>query len=191
MLFRSKTLKELHKEVDKRCDGLKGKIFKIAGKEFNLNSPKQLAAILFDDLNITPLKKTKTGYSTNEGVLDELSHQYPITGFVLEYRHLNKLKTTYILPLIEEVEKNKGVLHTQFNQTGTQTGRLSSSSPNLQSIPVKGEFSQGLREAFIPSSDSGYILSGDYSQIELRILAHLSGDENLRSEEHTSELQSH
>ncbi|NQT28888.1 MAG: DNA polymerase I, partial [Candidatus Omnitrophica bacterium] len=174
-----KTLKSLYKTVDKKCDCLKGKIFKIVGKDFNLNSPKQLAAILFDDLGITPLKKTKTGYSTNEEVLDELSLQYPIAGLILEYRHLNKLKTTYILPLIEQVEKNKGVLHTQFNQTGTQTGRLSSSSPNLQSIPVKGEFSQTLREAFIPSSDSGYILCGDYSQIELRILAHLSGDENL------------
>ena len=174
-----KTLKSLHKTVDKKCESFKGKIFKIAGKEFNLNSPQQLAAILFDDLGITPLKRTKTGYSTNEEVLDKLSHQYPITGLILEYRHLNKLKTTYILPLIEESDKNKGVLHTQFNQTGTQTGRLSSSSPNLQSIPIKGEFSQALREAFIPSSDSGYILSGDYSQIELRILAHLSGDENL------------
>jgi len=174
-----KTLKDLQKRVDKKCESLKGKIFKIAGKEFNLNSPKQLSAILFDDLGITPLKKTKTGYSTNEEVLGKLSSKYPITGLILEYRHLNKLKTTYILPLIEEVEKNKGVLHTQFNQTGTQTGRLSSSSPNLQSIPVKGQFSQGLREAFIPSSDSGYILSGDYSQIEPRILAHLSGDENL------------
>jgi len=174
-----KILRSLQRKVNKKCEGFKDKIFKIAGKEFNLNSPKQLAAILFDDLGITPLKRTKTGYSTNEEVLDKLSHQYPIAGFILEYRHLNKLKTTYILPLIEEVEKNKGVLHTQFNQTGTQTGRLSSSSPNLQSIPAKGEFSQGLREAFIPSSDNGYILCGDYSQIELRILAHLSGDENL------------
>lgn len=173
------TLKSLHTAVDKKCLGFKTKIFEISGKEFNLNSPKQLAVILFDDLGIPPLKRTKTGYSTNEEVLDKLSSQYPIAKSVLGYRHLNKLKTTYIIPLIEEVEKSKGMLHTQFNQTGTQTGRLSSSSPNLQSIPVKGEFSQGLREAFIPSYDSGCILSGDYSQIEPRILAHLSGDENL------------
>ncbi len=177
--IQTETLKNLQREVDKKCDNLRGKIFAIAGKGFNLNSPKQLAAILFDDLGITPLKRTKTGYSTNEEVLDKLSSKYPIAGFILEYRHLNKLKTTYILPLIEEVDRNEGMLHAQFNQTGTQTGRLSSSSPNLQSIPVKGEFSQALRKAFIPSSDSGYILSGDYSQIELRILAHLSGDENL------------
>lgn len=177
--IRVKALKNLDKKIDKLSEGLRVEIFKIAGKEFNLNSPKQLAAVLFDDLGITPLKKTKTGYSTNEEVLDKLSFQYPVTGLILEYRHLNKLKTTYIVPLIEDVEKNKGMLHTQFNQTGTQTGRLSSSSPNLQSIPVKGEFSQDLREAFIPSFGSGYILSGDYSQIELRILAHLSGDDNL------------
>lgn len=174
-----KTLKVLQRKVDKKCESFKAKIFKIADKEFNLNSPKQLAVVLFDDLGITPLKRTKTGYSTNEEVLDRLSEKYPIASLILEYRHLNKLKTTYILPLIEQVQENKGVLHTQFNQTGTQTGRLSSSSPNLQSIPIKGEFSQGLREAFIPSFDSGCILSGDYSQIELRILAHLSCDENL------------
>ncbi len=175
----AKVLKKLQKAVDKKSEGLKGKIFKISGKEFNLNSPKQLAAMLFERLSIPPLKKTKTGYSTNEEVLSKLSSQYPIAGLILEYRHLNKLKTTYIIPLIEGVEKNKGVLHTQFNQTGTQTGRLSSSSPNLQSIPAKGEFSQGLREAFVPSCKEGCILSGDYSQIELRILASLSGDQNL------------
>ena len=174
-----KTLEKLQKAVDKKGEGLKHEIFKISGKEFNLNSPKQLAAILFLQLGIPPLKKTKTGYSTNEDVLDKLSSQYPIAGLILEYRYLNKLKTTYITPLIEGVEKNKGVLQAQFNQTGTQTGRLSSSSPNLQSIPIKGEFSQGLRKAFIPSCSGGCILSGDYSQIELRILASLSGDENL------------
>jgi len=173
------TLKSLDKSVEKKSDKLRVKIFKIAGKEFNLNSPKQLAVILFDQLGIEPIKKTKTGYSTNEEVLGRLSSKYPIAGFILEYRHLNKLKTTYILPLIEGVETNDGVLHAQFNQTGTQTGRLSSSSPNLQSIPTKGEFAQGLREAFIPSGDRDYILSGDYSQIELRILAHLSNDDNL------------
>lgn len=175
----AKTLDDLLTAVDSKGDGLKSEIFKIAGKEFNLNSPKQLSAILFGQLKIPPLKKTKTGYSTNEEVLDKLSAQYPIAGLLLEYRYLNKLRNTYIIPLSEQVTKNKGILHAQFNQTGTQTGRLSSSSPNLQSIPVKGEFAESLREAFIPSSKKGCILSGDYSQIELRILASLSGDENL------------
>lgn len=174
-----KVLQSLEKNIDKKSQNLKEKIYKISGKEFNLNSPKQLAEILFERLKISPLKKTKTGYSTNEEVLSKLSSQHPIADFILEYRHLNKLKTTYIIPLIEGVEKNNGVLHAQFNQTGTQTGRFSSSSPNLQSIPAKGEFSQGLREAFVSSFKGGCILSGDYSQIELRILASLSGDQNL------------
>ena len=174
-----KDLDKLLKEVDKNIDKETKQVFKIAGKEFNLNSPKQLAGVLFEDLGIKPIKKTKTGFSTSEEVLDKLSSEHKIAAYVLSYRYLNKLKTTYILPLIEEVKKNKGSLHTNFNQTVTQTGRLSSSSPNLQSIPIKGEFSSHLRKAFIPSKTGGYILSGDYSQIELRILAHLSGDKVL------------
>lgn len=174
-----KILRALLSEVDTKIEKTRKNIFKICECEFNLNSPKQLRGILFDKLKIKPLKKTKTGYSTNEEVLDKLSLNYPVAGFILEYRQLNKLKTTYIKPLIEDADKNKGRLHTQFNQTATQTGRLSSSSPNLQSIPAKGEFSSRLREAFISSFKNGYILSGDYSQIELRILAHLSKDKNL------------
>ena len=176
---RHEALDKLLKEVDKEIEKEIKQVFKISGREFNLNSPKQLAGVLFQDLGIKPIKKTKTGYSTSEEVLDKLSSEYKIAAHVLSYRYLNKLKTTYILPLIEEVKKNKGVLHTNFNQTVTQTGRLSSSSPNLQSIPIKGEFSSHLRSAFIPSNSQGYILSGDYSQIELRILAHLSGDKVL------------
>lgn len=172
-------LDKLLDEVDKGIEKETSQVFEIAGREFNLNSPKQLAGVLFEDLGIKPVKKTKTGFSTGEEVLDKLSSEYKIAAHILSYRYLNKLKTTYILPLIEEVKKNKGRLHTNFNQTVTQTGRLSSSSPNLQSIPVKGEFSSHLRKAFIPSNKDGYILSGDYSQIELRILAHLSGDEVL------------
>lgn len=174
-----KILRALLRDVDTKIEKIRKNIFKICECEFNLNSPKQLRGILFDKLKIKPLKKTKTGYSTNEEVLDRLSLNYPVAGFILEYRQLNKLKTTYIEPLIEDADKNKGRLHTHFNQTVTQTGRLSSSSPNLQSIPAKGEFSLRLREAFISSFKDGYILSGDYSQIELRILAHLSGDKNL------------
>jgi len=173
-------LKKLLKEVDSLSQSAQKEIFKIAGKEFNLNSPKQLGSILFEDLKIPPLKRTKTGYSTAEDVLDKLSSKYPIASFILEYRQLNKLKTTYVCPLIEEVTRHDGMLHTTFNQTATQTGRLSSSSPNLQSIPTKGELSAQLRRAFVSSfSDQGCLLSGDYSQIELRILAHLSGDDKL------------
>jgi len=172
-------LEQLLRRVQKRINELKKDIFKIAGREFNLNSPKQLSSVLFEDLGIQPLKKTKTGYSTNEEVLEKLSLNYPIAESLLEYRQLNKLQSTYVSPLIEQVKDSKGVLHTQFNQAVTQTGRLSSSSPNLQSIPAKGEFSSLLRRAFIPSFKDGYILSGDYSQIELRILAHLSEDEKL------------
>ena len=176
---RAQTLDKLFKEVEKKANKARDDVFKISGREFNLNSPKQLGVILFDELGIKPLKKTKTGYSTNEEVLERLSIDHEIATHILDYRHLNKLKTTYILPLVDEVKINKGTLHTNFNQTVTQTGRLSSSSPNLQSIPAKGEFSSGLRQAFIPSEPDGYILSGDYSQIELRILAHLCDDEEL------------
>ncbi|MBU2251524.1 MAG: hypothetical protein KKH25_04650, partial [Candidatus Omnitrophica bacterium] len=172
-------LEELLEKVDVEIENSSQAVFKEAGHEFNLNSPKQLAVILFQELGIKPLKKTKTGYSTNEAVLERLALTYPIAASLIEHRHLNKLKNTYIVPLIEQVKANQGVLHTQFNQTAAGTGRLSSSSPNLQSIPQKGEFSENLRRAFISAFPQGCILSGDYSQIELRILAHLSGDDNL------------
>ncbi len=172
-------LNELFAEVDKRISSVKNDVIKQAGENFNLNSPKQLSIILFEKLKIKPIKKTKTGYSTNEEVLEKLSLEYPIAESVLEYRYLNKIKTTYLSPLIEEVKKHNGYLHTHFHQTIAQTGRLSSSSPNLQNIPVKGELSSRLREAFVPSSVGGCFLAGDYSQIELRILAHLSKDEKL------------
>jgi len=173
-------LRKLCSEVDVKIENLKKDIFKITGKEFNLNSPKQLSEVLFKDLKISPVKKTKTGFSTGEEVLEKLSAKYEIARFILEYRELNKLKTTYVVPLIETVGLSNGQLHAQFNQTATQTGRLSSSSPNLQSIPVKGEFSARLRSAFISSFKDGFIVCADYSQIELRILAHFSNDEKLK-----------
>ncbi|UCC94297.1 MAG: hypothetical protein JSW40_05660, partial [Candidatus Omnitrophota bacterium] len=169
----------LLEEVDTRLKRLNKDIFKIAGKTFNLNSPTQLRVVLFEELKIPPLKKTKTGYSTSEEVLQKLAQQHPIAELLLEFRQLNKLKTTYIVPLIQEAERMGQKLHAKFNQTSTQTGRLSSSSPNLQSIPTKGKFSSHLRKAFISSFSDGCILSCDYSQIELRILAHFSGDERL------------
>ncbi|UCD15718.1 MAG: DNA polymerase I [Candidatus Omnitrophota bacterium] len=172
-------MSRLFNEVDQRIEKAGKEIFKLAGKEFNLNSHQQLAGVLFKDLKIPPQGKTKTGFSTAEGTLRKLASNYPIVQVILEYRQLNKLKTTYILPLIEEVKHKGGWLHASFNQTATATGRLSSSSPNLQSIPVRGEFSSYLRKAFIPSFKGGCLLSADYSQIELRILAHFSQDAKL------------
>ena len=139
-----------------------------------------MQVVLFEDLKIKPLKKTKTGYSTSEEVLEKLADKHDIAKLILEYRELNKLSTTYVAPLIKQVENEGGKLHAKFNQTATQTGRLSSSSPNLQSIPAKGEFSSALRRTFVSSFSDGFILSGDYSQIELRILAHFSGDKRLK-----------
>jgi len=174
------TMEELSEKIKNRLEEITKEVFKIAGKEFNLNSPKQLAVILFQDLKIPALKKTKTGYSTNEEVLEKLSSKHLIAKLILEYRELSKLETTYILPLIENVRLQGGRLHAEFNQTATQTGRLSSSSPNLQSIPVKGTFAAHLRSAFVPSFGDGFLVSADYSQIELRILAHFSSDEKLK-----------
>jgi DNA polymerase-1 len=174
-----KQLKKVLSQADKKIIETKKSVFKEAKKEFNLNSPKQLQEILFNDLGIKPLKKTKTGYSTSEEVLKVLSSDYSIAKEILQYRELSKLKNTYLLPLIKKVAESGDKLYAQFSQTGTQTGRLSSSSPNLQSIPAKGEFSSRLRKAFIPSAQDGFIVCADYSQIELRILAHISQDENL------------
>lgn len=175
----SPRLEEVLKKVNKKIDTTEKLIFKTAKKEFNLNSPKQLQEVLFTDLGIKPLKKTKTGFSTNESVLKELSFRHPIAKDILQYRELSKLKTTYLSPLGKKVETSGSKLFTHFHQTGTQTGRLSSSDPNLQSIPMKGEFSADLRAVFISSYPEGFIVAADYSQIELRILAHLSQDKNL------------
>jgi len=171
----------LLKEVDSDLKKIEDRIFKVSKREFNINSPQQLQKVLFEDLKIKPIQKTKTGFSTSEEVLEKLSKEYEIAKLILEYRQLNKLKTTYITPIIEMAKLNNSKIYTNFNQTATETGRLSSSSLNLQSIPTKGKFSSLLRSAFVSSFPDGYIASFDYSQIELRILAHLSGDENLKS----------
>ncbi len=155
-------------------------IYKIAGKEFNINSPKQLSQILFVDLQLPVIKKTKTGYSTDVGVLQSLALEHPLPKEILRYRELSKLKSTYVDALPEMVNPRTGRLHTSFNQTVTATGRLSSSNPNLQNIPIKTEQGRLVRKAFI-AEKGNLILSCDYSQIELRILAHLSGDEELVS----------
>jgi len=172
-------MEKLLGSIDNKIDHVGKKIFALAKKEFNLNSPKQMAEVLFVDLKIKPVKKTKTGYSTNEDVLLALAQEHKIADDILEHRQLNKLKNTYVLPILEAVKAGDGKIHAQFNQTTAATGRLSSSNPNLQSIPAKGELAAQLREAFVPSHLKGFLISGDYSQIELRILAHYSQDENL------------
>ena len=164
-------------DFEKRQNELSDLIFKEAGERFNLNSPKQLSFILFEKIGLRKLSKTKTGYSTDEKVLKELSYLHPLPEMILEYRFLSKLKGT-IKNLAELINQETGRVHTSFNQAVTATGRLSSSNPNLQNIPVRTEEGREIRRAFVASEDN-YILSADYSQIELRILAHLSKDERL------------
>ncbi|MCX5686071.1 MAG: DNA polymerase, partial [Candidatus Omnitrophica bacterium] len=155
------------------------KIYKAAGEEFNINSPKQLAVILFEKLKLPVIRKTKTGFSTDEEVLRKLAPKHDLPASLIEYREFSKLKSTYVDALPDMVNPKTGRLHTSFNQTVTATGRLSSSGPNLQNIPIKTEEGKKIRKAFIPSSKNNTLLSADYSQIELRILAHLSGDKQL------------
>lgn len=175
--FRVETnvLATLAKELDHQLTVILEGIYRKAGTEFNVNSPKQLSEVLFEKLNLPPIKKTKTGYSTDEDVLTQLAVQHDLPAEILNYRSLSKLKSTYVdaLPLL--VNPETGRLHTSLNQTVTATGRLSSSEPNLQNIPVKGEWGGRIREAFV--ADQGHtLLSADYNQIEPRILAHLSQD---------------
>ncbi len=153
-------------------------IYKEAGREFNIDSPKQLSEILFDEIGLTPTKKTQRGYSTDAKVLRELSSEHPLPELVLEYREYAKIKSTYIDALPRMVAQD-GRVHTSFNEMVTTTGRLSSSDPNLQNIPVRTDFGRRIRTCFVPLHEGDVFLSADYSQIELRLLAYLSGDEHL------------
>ena len=173
----TRVLKKLSEEIEQDLGRLQKKIYELSGEEFNINSPQQLGAVLFDKLNLPASRRTKKtkSYSTSMEILQELSRIHPIAQHLLEYRQLSKLKSTYadVLPLLLNPET--GRIHTSYNQTVAATGRLSSSDPNLQNIPVRGEWGKRFREAFIP--DKGHLfLSADYSQIELRVLAHLSED---------------
>ncbi|MFA5142896.1 MAG: DNA polymerase I [Candidatus Omnitrophota bacterium] len=171
-------LAKLSKEMEAKLGKLTEEIYGIAGEEFNINSPKQLSQILFEKLKLPVIKRTKTGISTNEEVLLKLAEKHELPKAILRYRELAKLKSTYADSLPALVNPKTGRVHTSFNQTVTATGRLSSSGPNLQNIPVKTEEGRRIRRAFIPS-EGNLLLSADYSQIELRILAHLSGDKQL------------
>lgn len=170
-------LKEYGDKLAVRIDELEKKIYEEAGEEFNINSPKQLGVILFEKLALPNGKKTKTGYSTAADVLERLASDYPIVADILEYRQLTKLKSTYADGLVNYIGED-GRIHTSFNQTITATGRLSSTEPNLQNIPMRIELGRLIRKAFLPKEGFVFV-DADYSQIELRVLAHLSGDEKL------------
>jgi DNA polymerase-1 len=165
-------------EVSRDMDRLVRTIHEQAGEEFNVNSGQQLQRILFDKLGLKPVRKTKTGHSTDMEVLSQLSSEHEIAGKILEYRQLAKLAGTYIDALPKLVNRKTGRIHTSFNQAVTATGRLSSSDPNLQNIPIRTELGRKIRSAFVPRPGN-LLLDADYSQIELRIMAHLSGDDSL------------
>ncbi|NQU74290.1 MAG: DNA polymerase I [Candidatus Omnitrophica bacterium] len=173
-------MEEISKKTQKKLEALTKDIYEMAGCEFNINSPKQLQDILFVKLKLPVIKRTKTGMSTDEEVLWKLAGKHSLPKALLEYRGLAKLKSTYMDALPKLINTKTKRIHTSFNQTVTSTGRLSSSEPNLQNIPVRTEIGRQIRKAFIPKDKKSVILSADYSQIELRILAHLSGDEVLR-----------
>ena len=171
-------LEKVQVELKEKMEDKEHEIYKLAGSEFNIMSPMQLAKVLFEDLQISYPKKVKDGkYSTSKDILDKLVDVHPIINLILEYRTLAKLYTNYAVGLLEEV-RNDGRIHTIYTQALTRTGRLSSISPNLQNIPARGEYSSLIRSAFIPDSDS-VLLSSDYSQVELRVFAHMSNTENL------------
>lgn len=172
-------LNQLGDEFDSKIHDLTEEIYELAGEEFNINSPKQLGEILFDRLNLPIIKRTKTGYSTDAEVLDKLRGEHKIIEKILKYRQLVKLKSTYIDGLINLVDETTHKIHSSFNQTVTNTGRISSTEPNLQNIPIKTEEGRKIRKAFVPQSKDYVLVDGDYSQIELRVLAHITKDPKL------------
>lgn len=170
------TLQQMGEQLTAQLATIEQEIYALAGEEFNINSPKQLGIILFDKLGLPVIKKTKTGYSTAADVLEKLQHEHEIVDHILHYRQLAKLKSTYIEGLVKEVHPEDGKVHTRFQQALTATGRLSSINPNLQNIPIRLEEGRKIRQAFVPSEKDWVLFAADYSQIELRVLAHMCGD---------------
>jgi DNA polymerase I len=172
-------LKNMNEEIARKLIILEKKIHALAGENFNINSPKQLGVILFEKLGLYAGKKTKTGYSTSADVLEKLVEDHEIIAEILNYRQLGKLQSTYVEGLLKVVHPNTGKVHTRFNQVLAQTGRLSSIDPNLQNIPIRLEEGRKIRQAFVPSEKDWVIFASDYSQIELRVLAHIANDKKL------------
>ncbi len=172
-------LKGLDEEFTEKIDDITNRIYDLAGVEFNINSPKQLGQILFDKLGLPVIKKTKTGYSTSHDVLVKLHNRHEIIPLIIDYRQLVKLKSTYVDALFNLINPLTGKIHSSFNQTVTVTGRISSTEPNMQNIPVKLEMGRRIRKIFVPTDENHTLLDADYSQIELRVLAHMAEDEML------------
>ncbi|MGE6628919.1 DNA polymerase I [Bacillus sp. NPDC077027] len=172
-------LEKMGEELTRKLKEYEETIHRLAGETFNINSPKQLGVILFDKLGLPAIKKTKTGYSTSADVLEKLEDKHEIIRSILHYRQIGKLQSTYVEGLLKVTRKDTHKVHTRFNQALTQTGRLSSTDPNLQNIPIRLEEGRKIRQAFVPSKEGWLIFAADYSQIELRVLAHISQDENL------------
>ncbi|TJY39699.1 DNA polymerase I [Cohnella pontilimi] len=173
-------LQELGKDFQRRIDETMKEIYRLAGMEFNIGSPKQLGEVLFEKLGLPVVKKNKTGYSTDAEVLEKLEPHHEIVRQILHYRQMTKLQSTYIEGLTKEIRPDDGKIHTYYRQTIAATGRLASQYPNLQNIPIRMEEGRQIRKAFVPSEPGWCILAADYSQIELRVLAHISGDERLK-----------
>jgi len=172
-------LSHMSEELKNTADDYQQRIFAISGHEFNINSPKQLAEVLFVEMDIPPVKKTKSGFSTDSEVLETLAAEHEIAGLIIEYRLCSKLRSTYTDGLRQLINPATGKLHTTFKQTITATGRLSSVEPNLQNIPVRHELGRKIRQVFIADHPGNLLLAADYNQIELRVLAHISGDDKL------------
>ena len=171
-------LKRQELELHKQADALRDRIIAAAGREFNVDSPRQLAEVMFDELSMPVIKRTKTGPSTDSSVLEDLAAEHELPALVLDYRKLTKLLSTYLKALGECIHRRTGRVHTSFHQAGTATGRLSSSAPNLQNIPIRSDEGRRIRSAFI-ADEGNVLLSADYSQVELRLLAHLCEDPTL------------
>lgn len=167
------------KMLGEKIDEITDEIYSYSGEEFNINSPKQLGIVLFEKLHLPVIKKTKTGYSTNVEVLEKLRGTHEIIDLIMEYRHLVKLKGTYADGLLNVIDKKTGKIYSNFNQTVTATGRISSTEPNLQNIPVRTELGREVRKMFVSSGEERILVDADYSQIELRVLSHISNDENM------------